>query len=157
MRVLVTAASRHGSTAEIAAIIAGVLRASDVDTDVLAPEHVATVVELRRDHPRLGGLRRQWLASSQAVRRAAAGDLADRPVFLFSSGPLGDPCSTAGTGDAYRHRATPAAMDLRVFPGRLTGRAEPRERLTSLRGTCHTATSAHGTTSPTGPWRSPAT
>ena len=43
MKVLVTAASRHGSTAEIATIIAGILQASDIDAEVLPPEAVASV------------------------------------------------------------------------------------------------------------------
>ena len=45
MKVLVTAASRHGSTAEIATIIAGILQASDIDAEVLPPEAVASVVD----------------------------------------------------------------------------------------------------------------
>ena len=40
MKVLVTAASRHGSTAEIASIIAGILQASDIDAEALPPEAV---------------------------------------------------------------------------------------------------------------------
>ena len=44
MKVLVTAASRHGSTAEIATIIAGILQASDIEAEVLPPEAVASVV-----------------------------------------------------------------------------------------------------------------
>ena len=37
MKVLVTAASRHGSTAEIASIIAGVLQSSDIAADARLP------------------------------------------------------------------------------------------------------------------------
>ena len=43
MRVLVSAASRHGTTAEIAEAIADVLRKASIDVDVIAPEAVETV------------------------------------------------------------------------------------------------------------------
>ena len=45
MKVLVTAASRHGSTAEIASIIAGILQASDIDAETVPPEAVASVAD----------------------------------------------------------------------------------------------------------------
>lgn len=63
MKVLVTAASKHGATAEIAAAIGEGLRNRGHQVAVVAPEL---------------GLR--------------AGDcLRSRPVWLFSSGPVGDP------------------------------------------------------------------
>ncbi len=43
MKVLVTAASRHGTTAEIARVIAGVLRSSNLTVDVMAPAEVASI------------------------------------------------------------------------------------------------------------------
>jgi Flavodoxin domain len=43
MKVLVTAASKHGATAEIASVIAALLEAEHIAVDVLAPEQVDNV------------------------------------------------------------------------------------------------------------------
>ena len=43
MKVLVSAASRHGASAEIATIVGDLLRDTGIDADVIAPEHVASV------------------------------------------------------------------------------------------------------------------
>ena len=52
-----------------------------------------------------------------------ADDLATRPVFLFSSGPLGYPSRRpVEPADAVAVETTTGAMDLQVFPGRLIGR-----------------------------------
>lgn len=45
MKVVVNPASRHGSTAEIASIIAGVLESSGIAAYALPPEAVASVVD----------------------------------------------------------------------------------------------------------------
>ena len=131
MKVLVTAASRHGSTAEIASIIAGILQASDIDAEAVAPEAVASVVDY--DAVILGSAvyGGQWLASSRAFVALHAGDLATRPVFLFSSGPLGYPVRhPVEPADAIAVETTIGAMDVQVFPGRLMGRnLSLRERL----------------------------
>ena len=120
MKVLVTAASRHGSTAEIATIIAGVLRDSDIVAEVLPPEAVASVLDY--DAVILGSAvyAGQWLEPARAFVARHADDLATRPVFLFSSGPLGDPPrSPVVPADAIAVEMTTGAMDLQVFPGRL--------------------------------------
>ena len=91
MRVLVTAASRHGSTAEIATIIAGILQTSDIDAASIPPEAVASVVDY--DAVIIGSAvyAGQWLEPARAFVARHIDDLATRPVFLFSSGPLGYP------------------------------------------------------------------
>jgi len=135
MKVLVTAASRHGSTAEIATIIASVLQASDLEAEVLPPEAVASV--LGYDAVILGSAvyAGQWLEPARAFVTRHVDDLATRPVFLFSSGPLGCPSRrTAEPADAIAVETTTGAMDLQVFPGRLVGRdLSLSERLTATR------------------------
>ena len=123
MKVLVTAASRHGSTAEIATIIAGILEASDIDAEALPPEDVRSVVDY--DAVILGSAvyAGQWLEPARAFATRYADDLATRPVFLFSSGPLGyPPRRPVEPADAIAVGTTTGAMDLQVFPGRLIGR-----------------------------------
>ena len=89
MKVLVTAASRHGSTAEIANMIAGILRTSDIEAEVLPPDAVTSVRDY--DAVILGSAvyADQWLEPARAFVARHADDLETRPVFLFSSGPLG--------------------------------------------------------------------
>ena len=123
MKVLVTAASRHGSTAEIASIIAGILQSSEIDAEAVPPDAVESVVGY--DAVILGSAvyAGQWLESARAFVARHADDLATRPVFLFSSGPLGYPSRRpVEPADAIAVETTIGAMDLQVFPGRLIGR-----------------------------------
>ena len=121
MKVLVTAASRHGTTAEIAHIIAGVLRSSSLTVDVIAPEEVASVHTY--DAVILGSAvyAGHWLEPAKDFVVRHHEGLAGRPVFLFSSGPLGDPPKPVDEPeDARAVEASTGAMDQRVFAGRLT-------------------------------------
>lgn len=123
MKVLVTAASRHGSTAEIANMIAGILRTSDIEAEVLPPDAVTSVRDY--DAVILGSAvyADQWLEPARAFVARHADDLETRPVFLFSSGPLGyPPRRPVEPADAVAIETSTGAMDLQVFPGRLSGR-----------------------------------
>ena len=121
MKVLVTAASKHGSTAEIASVIAGVLRAADIDVDVIAPASVTSVVGYDAVVLGSGVYAGHWMKPAKAFVERHELALRARPVFLFSSGPLGDPprpledpAEVAAIDEATM------ALDHRVFAGRLT-------------------------------------
>ncbi len=93
MRVLVTYATRHASTAEIAEAIGHVLSATDhADTvDVVPVEDVDDVEGY--DAVLLGSAiyDGQWLQQARQFVRANTEALANRPVWFFSSGPIGEP------------------------------------------------------------------
>jgi menaquinone-dependent protoporphyrinogen oxidase len=93
MRVLVTYASRHASTAEIAEAIGHVLSASApaVAVDVLPVEDVDDVMDY--DAVLLGSAiyDGRWLKPARQFLRANIEELTQRPVWLFSSGPIGWP------------------------------------------------------------------
>jgi menaquinone-dependent protoporphyrinogen oxidase len=121
MRVLVSAASRHGTTAEIADAIADVLRKADIEVDVLAPESVETVDPYDAVVLGSGVYAGHWLAPAKAFVERHEEGLRYRAVFLFSSGPLGDPPKPVEEPvDVAAIDVTTAAMDHRVFAGRLT-------------------------------------
>jgi menaquinone-dependent protoporphyrinogen oxidase len=93
MRVLVTYATRHASTAEIAETIGHVLTNAEVAdiVDVLPVQDVDNVEDY--DAVLLGSAiyEGRWLKPALAFVRANSEDLADRPVWFFSSGPIGEP------------------------------------------------------------------
>ena len=99
MKVLVTAASRHGSTAEIATIIASILQASDIDAEAVPPEDVESVEDY--DAVILGSAvyAGQWLEPARAFVARHADDLATRPVFLLRE-------ESVAAGDARRAERT---------------------------------------------------
>jgi menaquinone-dependent protoporphyrinogen oxidase len=91
MRVLVSAASRHGATAEIAARVAQALAThADLDVTVLAPQDVTDITGF--DAYVLGSAiyMGHWLESARDLVHRHDGWRA-HPVWLFSSGPIGDP------------------------------------------------------------------
>jgi menaquinone-dependent protoporphyrinogen oxidase len=91
MRVLVTAASKHGATAEIAAAIGAEFADKGVSATVLRPADVTTLEGF--DGAVIGSAvyAGHWLqpAKDLVARHAAA--LQRLPVWIFSSGPIGDP------------------------------------------------------------------
>jgi menaquinone-dependent protoporphyrinogen oxidase len=120
MRVLVTAATRHGSTMEIATIIAGILEDAGLEVDITAPEDVRSVADY--DGVVIGSAvyMGRWLEPARQFVDRCGGDLLGRSVWLFSSGPLGDPAKPdVEPPDAGLMRTATAAIDHRVFPGRL--------------------------------------
>jgi menaquinone-dependent protoporphyrinogen oxidase len=91
MRVLVSTASKHGSTADIGRAIADVLTGEGIEARILAPEQVASLDEF--DAVILGSAvyAGRWMKSMKELTERHGEELAARPVWLFSSGPIGDP------------------------------------------------------------------
>jgi menaquinone-dependent protoporphyrinogen oxidase len=90
MKVLVTAATKYGATAEIAQAIGDALRDHGLDPTVIPPQQVDSLDGY--DAVVLGSAvyAGHWLKPARELVDRA-GHLADRPVWLFSSGPVGDP------------------------------------------------------------------
>jgi menaquinone-dependent protoporphyrinogen oxidase len=90
MKVLVTAASKHGATAEIVATIGEVLGGEQgLDATVVPPEEVSAVDGY--DAVVLGSAvyAGHWMAAAKELVDRAGSALAGKPVWLFSSGPGG--------------------------------------------------------------------
>lgn len=123
MNVLVSAASRHGATIEVAATIGATLHAAGLDVFVVAPDEVES----------LDGYDAAVIGSAVYVGRwlEPARDLVERhkvaltgiPVWLFSSGPVGDPLKPAqDPADAASLAALVGARDHRTFAGNVDRR-----------------------------------
>lgn len=129
MRVLVTAASRHGSTTdiaeEIAAALRAVLRMSDPGAvvDVRAAEQVSTLDGY--DAVVLGSAvyLGHWLESARVLVESHQDTLSRIPVWLFSSGPIGDPpLPQEDPVDVEALCRQVKAREHQVFAGRLSKR-----------------------------------
>lgn len=90
-RVLVSAGSKHGSTAEIGKQIGDVLAERGMGVTVLAPEHVLDVT--RYDAVILGSAvyAGHWVPQAKEVAKLLATEDPRLATWLFSSGPVGDP------------------------------------------------------------------
>jgi menaquinone-dependent protoporphyrinogen oxidase len=124
MKVLVTAASKHGATAEIAAVIGEVLRGEHgLDAVVVPPEEVATIDGYDAVVVGSAVYAGHWLAAAKDLVDRAGGVLAGMPVWLFSSGPVGDPPKPEEDPvDVAEVVAATKAREHRVFAGKLVKR-----------------------------------
>lgn len=136
MQVLVTAASREGSTLEIAEAIADALRRRGVAVTVAAPSSVVGVTPYDAAIVGSAVYSGRWLEPAVDLVRGHAGDLRRRPVWLFSSGPIGEPARAivrpmaAGPQQLPELMRWSGAREHRVFGGRLTpSQASPLRRL----------------------------
>lgn len=120
MRVLVMVASKHGSTAEIAAALGKGLARRGIETVV---EDAAKVSDLAGyDAVLLGSAvyAGRWMKSARELVELRAEELAGRPVWLFSSGPVGEPLRpTEDPVDVATITAAIPTRGHRVFPGKL--------------------------------------
>jgi menaquinone-dependent protoporphyrinogen oxidase len=96
MKVLVSAASKHGATAGIAEAIAEGLREGGLDPVLLAPESVESIDGFDAVIIGSGVYAGQWLGPAKQLVQRHAEALKARPVWLFSSGPMGDPPKPEG-------------------------------------------------------------
>jgi len=118
MEVLVTVASRHGGTREIGSRIAAELRSRGHQVEILDPEQVATVD--RYDAVVLGSAvyASRWLPAARELADRFATELAERPVWLLSSGLATVPAANSPAETRARVDAL-GARDHRAFGGRL--------------------------------------
>jgi menaquinone-dependent protoporphyrinogen oxidase len=126
MRVLVTAASRHNATEDMAEAIADVLRDSltaqlgKATVDVIPADEVVSVDDY--DAVVLGSAiyLGKWLKDANILAQEQASALRERAVWLFSSGPVGDPPLPATEPDFVpRLIALTGAREHQLFAGRL--------------------------------------
>ena len=120
MRVLVIAASKHGSTAEIATALGEGLAGRGVTAVV---NDVADVSDIEGyDAVLLGSAvyAGRWMKAARELVELRHEELASRPVWLFSSGPVGEPLRPAEDPvDVATIVAAIGARGHRVFPGKL--------------------------------------
>jgi len=120
MKVLVTAASKHGGTGEIADWIGETLTENGIDAEVRLPEDVSTLEGYDAVVLGSGVYVGKWLASATHLVERLGREFRDRPTFLFSSGPAGDPPKPdTDPVDAVKIREATGAEDHIVFAGRI--------------------------------------
>ena len=125
-RVLVTTASKHGATAELATFLAGCLREAAAGRR-MELSAVAIPVEQRPDPSRYDAVVLasavyvgRWLEPARHYAAGHAAALRGRPVWLMSSGPIGEPPFPPDEPhDAGPIATMVGARGHRVFPGRL--------------------------------------
>ncbi|GEA89166.1 flavodoxin domain-containing protein [Cellulomonas cellasea] len=123
MRILVTVASRHGATREIGTVVADVLRSSGHDVDELEPEDVGTVEPYAAVVLGSAVYAGRLGAGLRKLVERQGGQLRARPVWLFWSGPVGNPLSPPTVPDDVGVLASQSgARDPQVFGGRLDRR-----------------------------------
>lgn len=120
MRVLVAVASKHGSTREIADRIGEVLRRQGLDATVSPAESVAGADGYAAVILGSAVYAGRWMKEARELADRVGSSEVTPPVWLFSSGPVGeppkpeeDPVDVAPIAEAL------SARDHRVFAGKL--------------------------------------
>jgi menaquinone-dependent protoporphyrinogen oxidase len=125
MKVLVTAASKHGATNEIAERIGAVLAAHGVEVDVKKLQEVSGLAGYEAVVLGSGIYLGKWLKEARRFVEVHAAELAQRPTWLFASGsimgdpPVGDDPNAMGAGLVEWLVETTHARELKLFAGKL--------------------------------------
>ena len=120
VRVLVSVASKHGATEEIGEAIAVAITEEGVEAQFHAPERVATLDGFDAVIIGSGVYAGHWLEAAKRFIERHGAALRQRPVWLFSSGPLGDPLAPiAEAVDVEPLVEMSAARGHRTFAGKL--------------------------------------
>ena len=125
MTVLVSAASKHGATLEIAETIARVLEERGIPAELVKIEQVDDLGRYDAYVVGSGIYLGNWLKQARRFIDANAAELARRPTWLFSSGPIvgeppvADDPNALRAGLAERLVETTNAREHKLFAGSL--------------------------------------
>jgi menaquinone-dependent protoporphyrinogen oxidase len=125
MRVLVTAASKHGATRELAEMIARVLEEHGLSTEFVEMDEVHDLGSYDACVVGSGIYLGNWLKEARRFIDAHAGELAERPTWLFASGstvgepPVPDDSNALRAGLVDRLVETTNAREHKLFAGKL--------------------------------------
>jgi menaquinone-dependent protoporphyrinogen oxidase len=119
MTMLIAVSSKHGSTREIAEFIAKTVREAGVVVEVVDAQDVESVAPY--DAVIVGSALHmgRWMGPARTLVNRSVDALRTRPVWLFSSGPLGrDIDDPADAAEGVKLMALVGAKEHRVFPGK---------------------------------------
>lgn len=120
MKVLVSAASKHGATAELAQRIGKTLSARGLDATVRPVDETPETAPYDAVVLGSGVYAGHWLKPARTFVDANAAALRGKRLWLFSSGPIGDPPKpTEEPADIAEISANLSVEDHRLFNGRL--------------------------------------
>ncbi len=119
-RVLVTAGSKHGATAQIAQHVGEILRKRGVEATVADPSDVDTVDGYGAVVLGSAVYAGRWLQEARRVAVLISETVPQPAVWMFSSGPVGDPPKPDGEPvDVAEIIEMVRPRDHRVFAGRI--------------------------------------
>lgn len=120
MKILITAASKHGSTTEIAWAIRGHLVEAGLQAVVVHPDEITELSGYDAVVVGSAVYAGRWLAPAKQLVDRLRTQLGDVPVWLFSSGPVGDPPVPHDDAvDVTQIVAATSAREHRLFAGRI--------------------------------------
>lgn len=120
MKVLVATASRHGATTGLGEAVGAALAEAGLDVTVAAADQVGLVAGYDAVVIGSGIYAGRWLEPAKRLIAREEATLRAKPVWLFSSGPMGDPPVPAGDpADAATMIELSGARGHRTFAGML--------------------------------------
>jgi menaquinone-dependent protoporphyrinogen oxidase len=120
MHVVVTAASKHGATREIAFWIQAAFMADGIHAVVREPDELTRLDAYDAVVLGSGVYAGKWLGEATKLVERLEPELKVRPVWLFSSGPAGDPPRPDSEPvDVAPMMAASAARTHTIFPGKI--------------------------------------
>lgn len=118
MKVLVAVASKHGATADIGGWVLDALTEAGLEVELRKPEDVATLDGFEAVVLGSAVYAGHWLAEAREFTERFRSELQRRPVWIFSSGPVGEPPKPADDpADAAPMLAATGAREHRLFAG----------------------------------------
>jgi len=119
VKMLIAVSSKHGSTREIAVSIAETVREAGVEVEVVDARGVESVAPYDAVIVGSAVYMGRWMGPARDLVNRSADEMRTRPVWLFSSGPLGrDIVDPADAAEGMRLLELVGGRDHRVFPGK---------------------------------------
>lgn len=122
MKVLVAVASKHGATLEIGQVIEASIHSSGLDAELKRVDDITSLSAYDAFVVGSGVYAGHWMRAAREFVDIHEGELKEKPVWLFSSGPVGDPPKPLeNPAEVVGVVKRLGARGHRLFPGRIEG------------------------------------